>query len=116
MVDNYGPQVAIGGGASRKGQHKGRQIRRIYGPGNGSRNIKSVNAKEVLIKLAYAIRSLQPVMVSAEVNGEVVDFSASLSKYDLTPAGIIKALDLKKPQFEKTAQWGHFGNGFKWDQ
>lgn len=117
MVDNYGPQVAIGGGCfsgkdstkvDRSGAYMARKL--------AVEILKSVNAKEVLVKLAYAIGVAQPVMVSAEVNGEVVDFSASLSKYDLTPAGIIKALDLKKPQFEKTAQWGHFGNGFKWDQ
>lgn len=117
MVDNYGPQVAIGGGCfsgkdstkvDRSGAYMARKL--------AVEILKSVNAKEVLVKLAYAIGVAQPVMVSAEVNGEVVDFSVSLSKYDLTPAGIIKALDLKKPQFEKTAQWGHFGNGFKWDQ
>ena len=27
-----------------------------------------------------------------------------------------KTLDLRRPQFEKTAQWGHFGNGFIWDK
>ena len=29
--------------------------------------------------------------------------------------GIIELLDLKKPQFEETARWGHMGNHFRWD-
>jgi S-adenosylmethionine synthetase len=35
--------------------------------------------------------------------------------FDLRPKSIIKLLGLKKPIFEKTAEWGHFGNQFKWD-
>ncbi|HQM34775.1 MAG TPA: methionine adenosyltransferase domain-containing protein [Candidatus Paceibacterota bacterium] len=35
--------------------------------------------------------------------------------YDLTPRGIIKFLNLRKPIFEKIARWGHFGRNFLWD-
>ena len=35
--------------------------------------------------------------------------------YDLTPNGIIKYLDLKRPIYEKTACYGHYGEGFDWD-
>jgi S-adenosylmethionine synthetase len=38
-----------------------------------------------------------------------------ITGYDLTPKGIIEHLDLLKPQYEPTARWGHFGNGFAWD-
>lgn len=116
MVDNYGPQVAIGGGCfsgkdstkvDRSGAYMARKIAVDL--------LTGIGAREVLVKLAYAIGVAHPVMVSIEVNGEPVDLPIALSKYDLTPAGIIKFLELKKPQFEKTAQWGHFGNGFKWD-
>jgi S-adenosylmethionine synthetase len=31
------------------------------------------------------------------------------------PANIIRELKLQEPQFEKTAEWGHFGNGFSWE-
>jgi S-adenosylmethionine synthetase len=34
----------------------------------------------------------------------------------LTPQKIREFLELNKPQYEKTAEWGHFGNGFKWDR
>ena len=36
--------------------------------------------------------------------------------YDLTPKGIMQALQLRQPQFEQTARYGHFGNGFTWDK
>jgi len=117
MVDNYGPQVAIGGGCfsgkdntkvDRSGAYMARKIAVDI--------LRGLDAKEVLVKIAYAIGVAQPVMVSVQVNGEPVDLPIALSKYDLTPVGIIRSLELKKPQFEKTAQWGHFGNGFKWDQ
>jgi S-adenosylmethionine synthetase len=34
----------------------------------------------------------------------------------LSPQGIINFLELRRPQFEKTAEWGSYGNGFKWDK
>ena len=36
--------------------------------------------------------------------------------FDLTPNGIIKFLDLKRPIYEKTAEYGHFGEDFDWDK
>jgi len=37
--------------------------------------------------------------------------------YDLTPAGIIKFLDLRRPIYEPTARYGHFGHAdFPWEQ
>ncbi len=37
--------------------------------------------------------------------------------FDLTPAGIIKTLDLKKPIYQKTASYGHFGRDeFSWEK
>jgi S-adenosylmethionine synthetase len=37
--------------------------------------------------------------------------------FDLSPAGIIAALDLKKPVYQRTASYGHFGRpGFSWER
>ena len=37
--------------------------------------------------------------------------------FDLTPAGIVKTLDLKKPIYQKTASYGHFGRDiFSWEK
>jgi S-adenosylmethionine synthetase len=115
MVDNYGPQVAVGGGCfsgkdpskvDRSGAYMARYI--------AVQLIKKTNRKEATVKLAYAIGVAEPVMATATVDGEVIDLIDW--GFDLTPAGIIKTLDLKRPQYEMTAQWGHFGNGFTWDK
>ena len=73
--------------------------------------LKKQSAKEVFVKLAYAIGYDKPIQASAVIDGEIVPF---LKGYDLSPNGIIDLLDLKKPNFSKTAEWGHMGNNFKW--
>lgn len=111
-VDNYGPQIPIGGGAfsgkdatkvDRSGAYMARKIAVDY--------LKKKHAKEVLVKLAYAIGVAQPVQAIAIVDG----ISEEVEGYDLTTAGIIDFLDLRKPQFGQTAMWGHFGHGFAWE-
>ena len=73
--------------------------------------LKKRKASEVYCYLAYAIGVAEPVEATVIVDG----VQEEVKGYDLTPAGIIKALDLRKPQFEETARYGHFGNGFTWD-
>lgn len=115
MVDNYGPQVAIGGGAfsgkdatkvDRSAAYMARKIAVDY-------LNKFDTAKEITVKLAYAIGVAEPVMAEVRIDENL---TLSVEGYDLTPAGIIAALDLRKPQYEETAKWGHFGNGFAWDK
>ncbi len=119
MVDNYGPQISIGGGAfsgkdstkvDRSGAYMARKIAVDL--------LKEMQAKVVKVRLAYAIGVAQPVMAMATVvleDGEIQEVDVS-TLYDLTPAGIISMLDLRKPQFEETARWGHFGNKFNWEK
>ncbi len=116
-VDNYGPQVPIGGGAfsgkdstkvDRSGAYMARRIAVDYLK-------KFSDASEVIVKLAYSIGFPEPVMATASVRKGDKWFEVEIKDYDLTPKGIIKQLELKKPVFQKTAEWGHFGNGFKWD-
>ena len=38
------------------------------------------------------------------------------NNYDISPKGIIEHLQLTTPVYETSADWGHFGNGFKWDR
>ena len=110
-VDNYGPRVPIGGGAfsgkdatkvDRSAAYMARRIAVDY--------LKSHNANEVRVDLAYAIGYDQPLQAVAVIDGLEVE----VSEYDLSPKGIIKFLDLKTPIFSQTAQWGHMGNNFKW--
>lgn len=127
-VDNYGPQIPIGGGSfcgkcpskvDRSAAYMARKIAIDY--------LKESKSEAILVKLAYSIGIAKPVMVSIEYLDRltnavlpVIDFDKDKfikdKQYNLTPNGIIKYLDLKKPIYYKTAQHGHFGNNFKWDK
>lgn len=114
MVDNYGPRVPIGGGCfsgkdptkvDRSAAYMARKIAVDY--------LDRFNAKEVYCYLAYAIGRAMPLQSTVIVDGKEYPIE---SKYNLTPKGIIDYLDLRKPQYERTARFGHFGNNFEWDQ
>ncbi len=114
VVDNYGPRVPIGGGAfsgkdpskvDRSAAYAARKVAVDY--------LRERNAKEVYVFLAYAIGYDQPLEATVVVDGkeEIVE------GYDLTPKGIIELLELKRPQYEITAEYGHFGHkGFTWER
>jgi len=113
-VDNYGPRIAIGGGAfsgkdpskvDRSAAYMARRIAVDY--------LHEHNAKEVFVRLAYAIGVADPLEKSVIIDGRHEIIS---NKYDLTPRGIINFLDLKQPIYEPTARYGHFGEGFNWDK
>ncbi|HJM04250.1 MAG TPA: methionine adenosyltransferase domain-containing protein [Candidatus Saccharimonadaceae bacterium] len=104
-VDNYGPRIPIGGGAfsgkdpskvDRSGAYMARKIATDY--------LTQRDAKEVLVFLAYAIGHPQPVEATVIVDGD----REEISGYDLSPSGIIEYLDLRQPQFEERAVYGHF--------
>ncbi len=112
IIDNYGPNIPAGGGSfsgkdptkvDRSGAYMARKIAVDF--------LKKFGAKKVLVKLAYAIGEKEPVMKRAVID----DKEEEIKGYDLTPEGIISYLDLRKPIYRKTAIWGHFGRGFKWD-
>jgi len=110
-VDNYGPQIPIGGGAfSGKDPSKVDRSGAYYARKLAVNLLRENNAKEVIVKLAFAIGIDKPVMITANVDGVEIEL-----KNIQTVKGMIELLDLKKPQFEQTAQWGHFGNNFTWD-
>ena len=113
IVDNYGPRVAIGGGCysgkdpskvDRSAAYMARRIAVDY--------LRKRKAHEVLVRLAYAIGYAEPLEKTVIVDGKAEEIEG----YDLTPNGIIKYLDLKRPIYEKTARWGHYGEGFDWDR
>lgn len=114
VVDNYGPRIPIGGGAfsgkdpskvDRSAAYAARKIARDY--------LKRFQAKEVYVYLAYAIGHDQPLEATAVVDGQ----EKRIEDYDLSPQGIIRLLDLKRPVYEQTARYGHFGHpDFSWEQ
>ncbi len=113
IVDNYGPEVAIGGGSfsgkdytkvDRSGAYMARRIAVDL--------LKRLNANEVHTKLAYAIGKKEPVMAVALVDG----VEKEIVGYNLSPKGIREYLKLDEVQFKDTCTWGHFGRGFVWDK
>lgn len=76
------------------------------------------------IQLAYAIGVADPVSIYVNTFGTGKrrddDVAALVRRtFDLTPAGLIEMLDLAKPQYERTAAYGHFGReneGFAWEK
>lgn len=113
VVDNYGPQIPIGGGCfsgkdpskvDRSAAYMARKIARDY--------LKKTGAQEVFCYLVYAIGYKDPVEATVIIDGK----QELVEGYDLTPQGIIKYLDLKKPIYEETARYGHFGHdSFAWE-
>ena len=71
-------------------------------------------ASKCEIELSYAIGVAEPVSIYLDTfetnkisNEEIINLIQK--KFDLTPQGIIKYLDLKKPIYKKTTNYGHFG-------
>ncbi|MBA2279276.1 methionine adenosyltransferase domain-containing protein [Candidatus Saccharibacteria bacterium] len=113
VVDNYGPSIPIGGGCfsgkdpskvDRSAAYIARKIAIDY--------LKTRNAKEVFCHLAYAIGYDQPLEATVNIDG----VQETVEGYDLSPRGIIASLNLRRPIYEETARWGHFGHsGFPWE-
>lgn len=129
MVDNYGPQIPIGGGAfsgkdpSKVDRSAAYMARKIAVDFLKQAKEKGDTDIEVWVKLAYAIGIAQPVMAvvykECSFNGGRFKTRTDLLEkggYDLTPKGIIESLKLREPQYEKTAEFGHFGADFTWDK
>jgi len=114
VIDNYGPEIPIGGGSfsgkdytkvDRSGAYAARKIAVDL--------VRSGKAKEVFVKLAYAIGKPEPVMAVATLDGKEIEISG----YDLTPKGIRKLLNLDSVKYAETAEWGHFGHSnFSWEK
>jgi S-adenosylmethionine synthetase len=123
IVDTYGGYARHGGGAfsgkdptkvDRSAAYAARWV------------AKNIVAKQMAtaceIQLAYAIGVAEPVSIMIETYGTNTMPNEEIEKYvrqnfDLTPAGIIKSLDLRKPIYGQTASYGHFGrNDFSWEQ
>ncbi len=111
IVDNYGPEITIGGGSfsgkdytkvDRSGAYMARKIAVDL--------LRKHNAREVHTKLAYAIGKRDPVMAVAVVDGK----EQEITGYDLSPQGIREYLKLDQVKFADTCTWGHFGRGFSW--
>ena len=75
--------------------------------------LRARTAREVHVTLAYAIGYDQPLEATIIVDGT----EQSVEGYDLSPRGIAEFLHLRRPQYEPTARYGHFGHSeFTWEK
>ncbi|MGP6147585.1 methionine adenosyltransferase [Jeotgalibaca sp. A122] len=125
IVDTYGGYARHGGGA-----FSGKDATKVdrsasYAARYIAKNIVAAEiATKCEIQLAYAIGVAEPVSISVDTFGtsEVSEerlIAAIRQIFELTPAGIIKMLDLRRPIYQKTAAYGHFGRNdsdFTWEQ
>ena len=123
IVDTYGGMGRHGGGAfsgkdpskvDRSAAYMARYI---------AKNIVAASlAERAEVELAYAIGVPFPVSIMIDTFGTGKVPSGVLQKavkdiFDCTPAGIVKTLDLKRPIYEATASYGHFGReNFPWEK
>lgn len=135
-VDNYGPQVEIGGGAfsgkdytkvDRSGAYMARWLAlHIIHNWEEYAGAGTKTPYEIKVKLAYAIGVNNPVMVSVQYLSQIQDrigFLNCTNKinqiFDLSPSSIRDFLKLREVEYYKTAQSGHFGKidctDFPWE-
>ncbi len=125
IVDTYGGHGSHGGGAfsgkdpskvDRSASYMARYV---------AKNIVAAKlATSCEVQLSYAIGVAEPVSVLVDTNGSSVIDEKDITRiireiFPLTPAGIIKCLDLKKPIYYATAHNGHFGKSqksFTWEK
>lgn len=122
IVDTYGGKAPHGGGAFSGKDPTKVDRSAAYAARHLAKNIVAAGiARECTIQLAYAIGVAQPVSINADMHGtskvnprEIEAFI--LKNIDLTPAGIITRLDLRRPIYRATAAYGHFGrHEFPWE-
>lgn len=124
IVDSYGGVGSHGGGCfsgkdpskvDRSGAYMGRYL---------AKNLVAAGIADKLeIQLAYAIGVAEPVSIYVDEFGTgKVDHETVVKlirdNFDLTPKGIMDALDLRRPIYQKTAAYGHFGRTekeFTWE-
>jgi S-adenosylmethionine synthetase len=124
IVDTYGGYSRHGGGAFSGKDPSKVDRSAAYAARHVAKNIVAAGlARKCEIQVAYAIGVARPVSVYVETFGTGTIPDDRIAKlvekhFDLRPKGIIKALDLLRPIYLKTAAYGHFGRDepeFSWE-
>ena len=123
IVDTYGGMGRHGGGAFSGKDPTKVDRSAAYAARHVAKNVVAAGlAERCEIQLAYAIGVPFPVSVMIDTFGTAKEDEERITEgikkvFDLSPAGIIKTLDLQRPIFQKTASYGHFGRSeFPWEQ
>jgi S-adenosylmethionine synthetase len=122
IVDTYGGMGRHGGGAFSGKDPSKVDRSAAYASRWVAKNVVAAGlADRCEVQLSYAIGVAQPLSVrvdtfgTGKVSEEAIE-AAIDAVFDLTPRGIVTALDLLKPGYEQTAYNGHFGRpGFSWE-
>ena len=118
MVDTYCGLAPHGGGCFSGKDPTKVDRSAAYMARFAARHIVSAGlAKECLISVSYAIGRAEPLMVHAlNEKGESLG-NGALEKFDFRPQAIIERLNLRRPIYQATAAYGHFGRkGFPWEE
>ena len=125
IVDTYGGSCPHGGGAFSGKDPTKVDRSACYMARHIAKNIVAAGlAEKIQVQVAYAIGVADPVSVMVDTSGTGRVPDAKLQEmirrhFDLTPAGMIKYLNLRRPIFKKTAAYGHFGRNepeFSWER
>jgi S-adenosylmethionine synthetase len=125
IVDTYGGYAPHGGGAFSGKDPTKVDRSAAYMARYVAKNIVAAGlADRCQVQLAYAIGVAEPVSVAVDTHGTGRVSEAELSKlvrdhFALTPKEIIEQLKLRRPIYQQTASYGHFGrsgDGFTWEE
>lgn len=125
IVDTYGGRAPHGGGAFSGKDPSKVDRSAAYAARHIAKNVVGAGlADECMIQVAYAIGVAEPVSIHVDTHGTGripdVELERIITKeIDMTPAGLIARLKLKRPIYKKTAAYGHFGRDdadFTWEK
>jgi S-adenosylmethionine synthetase len=125
IVDTYGGMARHGGGAFSGKDPSKVDRSAAYAMRWVAKNVVAAKlAKRCEVQVAYAIGKAEPVGLFVETFGtetvSVDKIAAAITEtFDLRPAAIVRDLDLKRPIYQKTAAYGHFGRedvDFTWER
>jgi len=124
IVDTYGGSAPHGGGAFSGKDPTKVDRSGAYAARWAAKNVVAAGlARRCQVQLAYAIGVAQPVSVLVETFGTGIVDDEKLGRavrevFDFTPAGIIRALGLRRPIYRQLAAYGHMGRedlGVRWE-
>jgi S-adenosylmethionine synthetase len=122
IVDTYGGWGRHGGGAFSGKDPSKVDRSAAYMARHVAKNLVEAGlARRCEVQLAYAIGVAEPLSVRVETFGTGAAPEAELAelvrgKFDLTPAGMLESLQLRRPIYLPTARHGHFGRpGYSWE-
>lgn len=123
IVDTYGGMGRHGGGAFSGKDPSKVDRSAAYMARYVAKNIVAAGlASRAEVQISYAIGVPFPVSIMVDCFGTAkvpeAKIAVAVSRvFDLSPAGIIRTLDLLRPMYRKTSNYGHFGrDGFPWEQ